>query len=62
MKKDELIYVGDGLVDAECTKNAGVDFLGVLTGAADEKDFADMGVEYIASLKELPVYLDGKNL
>lgn len=39
VKKSEVLYVGDSHIDAETAKNAGVDFAGVTTGTATQKDF-----------------------
>ena len=39
LKKEEILYVGDSLVDAQTAQNAGVDFAGVLTGTTTREDF-----------------------
>lgn len=39
MKKEEVLYVGDSLVDANTAKNAGVPFGAVTTGATEEEAF-----------------------
>lgn len=39
MNKENVIYVGDSVVDARTAQRAGVDFAGVLTGVTDRKDF-----------------------
>ncbi|HIU76829.1 MAG TPA: HAD-IA family hydrolase [Candidatus Pelethocola excrementipullorum] len=39
MKKEEVLYVGDSLVDAKTAKNAGVPFCAVTTGTTDEEAF-----------------------
>lgn len=37
--KENVIYVGDSVVDAQTAQRAGVDFAGVLTGVTGRKDF-----------------------
>lgn len=39
LKKEEVLYVGDSLVDAKTAENAQVDFAGVLTGTTTESQF-----------------------
>lgn len=39
LAKDEVLYVGDSLVDAKTAKNAQVNFAGVLTGTTTAEDF-----------------------
>lgn len=39
LEKDDVLYVGDSLVDAQTAENAGVDFVGVLTGTTERQDF-----------------------
>lgn len=36
---EEILYVGDSLVDAKAAQSAGVDFAAVLTGTTDAKEF-----------------------
>jgi HAD superfamily hydrolase (TIGR01509 family) len=45
IKPSEAVYVGDAIVDAQCAQQAGVHFLGVLTGGASKKDFLENGVK-----------------
>lgn len=40
VKKEEVLYVGDSLVDAKTADNAGVDFAAVLTGTTKREEFA----------------------
>lgn len=55
---EDTIFVGDGVVDAECAKEAGVRFVAVLSGGAYEEDFRDLGVSQVAgSVAELPSLL-----
>lgn len=39
LKKEEVLYVGDSLVDAQAAMRAGVDFAGVTTGTTAKEDF-----------------------
>ncbi len=61
VKPEEVIYVGDALVDFESAHQAGIKFIGVLTGGLDEKDFKENGVEdVLASVVDLPSFLNVK--
>ena len=44
---DEIIYVGDSIIDAQCALSANIRFIGVLTGGASKKEFKKLGVKYI---------------
>lgn len=37
-KKENTLYIGDSIIDAETAENAKVDFVGVTTGTTQEKD------------------------
>ncbi|MBM3309316.1 MAG: HAD family hydrolase [Candidatus Altiarchaeales archaeon] len=53
----EAVYIGDSIVDAQCAINAGMKFIGVLTGGASRKDFTEAGLkkeDILKSLKNLP--------
>ena len=39
VKPKEILYVGDSIVDAETAKAAGTDFIAVLTGVTEPKEF-----------------------
>ncbi|MDO5293559.1 MAG: HAD-IIIA family hydrolase [bacterium] len=39
MEKEDILYVGDSLVDASTAKRAGVDFIAVLTGTTTKDEF-----------------------
>jgi len=41
--KDETLFVGDHLIDAQCASNAGVPFIGVTTGDVPEREFLSGG-------------------
>ena len=52
---DQVLYVGDSLVDAATAVNAGVDFAGVTTGMTTVEDFLNYPRVYMAkSLEEIP--------
>ncbi len=62
INKNEILYVGDSLVDAQTAQNAKVDFIGVLTGTTTKEDFERY--PYIAVLNvllELELFLTTKN-
>lgn len=39
LDREDVLYVGDSIVDAQTAEHAGVDFAGVLTGTTTRKDF-----------------------
>lgn len=41
LEREEIVYVGDSLVDAETAKRAGVKFVAVTTGATASNDFQE---------------------
>lgn len=43
VKAEETIMVGDSLLDALCAENAGIKFIGVLTGIATEEELRKIG-------------------
>lgn len=47
LKNEEILYVGDSLVDARTAQNAGVNFAGVLTGTTMREDFQNFPNLYI---------------
>lgn len=54
LAKDEVLYVGDSLVDAKTAQSAGVSFAAVTTGTTSEEDFAPYEkVGVFANLTEL---------
>lgn len=56
MSKEEVLYMGDSVVDAKTAQAAGVDFAGVTTGAtvkADLEAYPNVGV--FAGLEELKI-------
>jgi len=55
---DEVVMVGDHPVDALCARNAGIRFVGVLTGSWRKEQTEQLGSVVIPSVKELPDLLD----
>lgn len=54
IKPKEAVYIGDRLIDFETAKNAGTDFIGILSGGTSEEEFKKAGVrKIINSLDEL---------
>lgn len=54
LAKNEVLYVGDSLVDAKTAQNAGISFAAVTTGTTSEEDFAPYEkVGVFANLTEL---------
>jgi len=59
IKPAEAVYVGDRLIDFETAKNAGMDFIGILSGGTSKEEFKKAGVKkIIKSLTELSELLD----
>ena len=55
---EEVVMVGDHPVDALCARNAGIRFVGVLTGSWRKEQTEQLGSVVIPSVKELPDLLD----
>lgn len=56
MLKEDVLYVGDSLVDAKTAQAAGVNFAGVTTGTTTEEELGKYpNVGIFAGLKSLPV-------
>ena len=56
----DAIYVGDHAVDVQAARNAGVEFIGVLTGQSTRESFTALGAHrVIDSLAELPGLISG---
>ncbi|MHC1694252.1 MAG: HAD family hydrolase [Eubacteriales bacterium] len=52
--KEEVLYVGDNVIDAQTAQSAGVDFAAVLTGTTARESFLDYNHRYIVkNLEEL---------
>lgn len=56
---DDMLYVGDSIVDLECAVNAGVVFVAVLSGGTRRDMFLSNGAQYVIdSIARLPVLLE----
>ena len=56
--RDEAIYVGDTTIDAEAARNAGVGFVGLLSGFARRDDFSEYKpLVVLDDVGQLPEYL-----
>ena len=58
VSKNQVLYVGDSIVDAKTAQSAGVDFVAVLTGTTEKQAF--MNYEHVSveeSVRELTLYL-----
>lgn len=58
ISKNQVLYVGDSIVDAKTAQSAGVDFVAVLTGMTEREEF--LNYEYVSieeSVTELTPYL-----
>ncbi len=54
------VYVGDSVIDARCALDAGVSFIGVLTGGTSSAAFMDLGVtDIVDSVAQVPGLLAG---
>lgn len=49
LKKEEVLYVGDSLIDARTAGNADISFAGVLTGTTTRADFEKMNCAYVGN-------------
>ena len=54
VSKDQVLYVGDSIVDAKTAQSAGVDFVAVLTGTTKREEFLNYAHEAVEeSVREL---------
>ena len=54
IKPAEAVYIGDRIIDFETARNAGMDFIGMLSGGTSKGEFKKAGVKkIISSLSEL---------
>ncbi|MBI4154620.1 HAD-IA family hydrolase [Candidatus Woesearchaeota archaeon] len=61
VKRNEILYVGDALIDFKAADKAGFNFVAVLTGYYKQKDFVQAGLKrqnIIKSVRELPKWVD----
>ena len=57
--RDELLYVGDSMTDAEASLGAGIPFIGVLTGYCKREDLEGIGAtQVLPSVQELPLLFE----
>jgi phosphoglycolate phosphatase len=59
--KEEVLYVGDTLVDCVAARFAGFNFVAVLTGSYTRKEFLEAGVEkqnILKSIRDLPKWVE----
>jgi|SRR3989344_4494285 len=64
IKPEDCVYVGDTILDFECTKARGLISVSVLTGVFDEADFLKAGQKkenIIRSIAELPKWIEKYN-
>ncbi len=54
VSSDATVMVGDHPTDALCAKNAGIEFIGVLTGSWGQEQTKKLGQRIVPSVKELP--------
>jgi phosphoglycolate phosphatase len=58
VEADDAIYVGDTTIDAEAAANAGLRFVGVLTGVTTRDEFTSYAsLALLANVGELPELL-----
>lgn len=61
LSADEILYVGDSLVDAKTAMNGAVDFVAVLTGTTTKEDFEPFPHVLIApTVLEVQTFLDSR--
>lgn len=56
VRPQEILYVGDNVTDWQSARDAGADFVGVLTGSCTAEDWAreDPGMTVVGSVAEIP--------
>lgn len=58
-EKNEVIYIGDSLVDAQTAENANISFLGVATGPIPFNELVKSNADIVVNnFSEVPVYLN----
>ncbi len=59
--KEDVLYVGDSIVDAKTAKNAAVEFVAVLTGTTTAEEFISYDTAYIANnIQDVYKYINGR--
>ncbi len=62
LPKDEVVYIGDSLIDAQTAVNAGVHFIGIATGPVPFSELTGARAEVVLdNFARLPVYLTPLN-
>lgn len=62
IEKENVLYVGDSLVDAKTAQNAGVGFIAVLTGTTSKEEFEEYDNIYIGeNVPDIANYLISRN-
>lgn len=63
IEREEFLYIGDSLTDAETAEAADIDFIGIVTGTTPEKDFYEHDhIDVIDNLRELKGYIMKQNV
>lgn len=58
LDREDVLYVGDSIVDEQTAEHAGVDFAGVLTGTTTRKDFLAYQSAFIGeTIKDIYSYI-----
>jgi len=62
--KQQILYVGDTLIDFEAARGAGLPFVAILDGGASGEKFLNAGLskERIMSIRDLPFFAEGYNI
>ncbi len=53
IKQNEIIYIGDGLIDMQAAMSAGLEFIGVQTGLYTSADFSRHGAKSVSNISDL---------
>ncbi len=58
LQKEEVVYIGDSIVDAQTAANAGISFIGVATGPVPFSELSSTNAEVVLNdFFKLPVYI-----
>ena len=60
VKSHDVVMVGDHAIDWLCARNAGIRFVGVLTGRLPNEQRQQLGETVVPSVRELPDLLDSQ--
>jgi len=53
IEKDDILYVGDSLIDYQAAHDAGIPFIGIHSHTAPKETFYHLGIQTIGDIKEL---------